>query len=236
MDEVQLAVAGEARPGEVAGADDGGERAHAVGPVVRPDVVLVEEVRLGVQEPLVVEADLHLVGAEERDQVLDQFQRGLVERLGLQVALEPLLQRLGVGFEADVGAGVRLGAQDEAKGTDLVQPVLHQSVAGDGEVGRGDVERLAGALGQQLIQRVRHAVPLVVDDKRDRHDCLDLPLRGTCFLCGGSEQVAVAWHHSAAMPTLFSSTLPRIFPSSTSSGSRTGRVERSNSRSSDVRP
>ena len=73
MDEVQFLVADQPRPGEVAGADDGGEGPQAVGPVVRPDLVLVEQVRLGVQEALVVEPDLHLVGPQEGDQFLDQL-------------------------------------------------------------------------------------------------------------------------------------------------------------------
>ena len=55
-------------------------------------LVLVEEVRLGVQEALVVEPDLHLVGPEEGDQFLDQLQRRLGERLGLQVALDSGLE------------------------------------------------------------------------------------------------------------------------------------------------
>ena len=169
VNEIQLLVADQARPGEVAGADDGGEGPQPIRPVVRPHLVLVEEVRLGVEEAVVVEPDFHLVGPKEGDQFLDQLQRGLGERLGFQVALQPLLQRLGVGSEADIGPGVRLGSQDETERPDLVQPLLHQPVAGDGEVRRGDVERLADALGQQFVQRIRQAVLLVVDDEGNAH-------------------------------------------------------------------
>ena len=141
----------------------------------------MEEVRLGVQEALVVEPDLHLVGPQEGDQFLDQFQRGLVERLGLQVALELLLQRFGIGSQSDVGPGVRLRSQEQTKRPDLMQPVLHQPVAGDGEVRRGDVERLAGALGQQFVQGIRHAVLLVVDDEGDGHDFFSIAM--TDWIC-----------------------------------------------------
>ena len=116
---------------------------------MRADLVLVEQVRLGVQEALVVEPDLHLVGAQEGDQVLDQPERLGRERLGFEVALEPGLERLGVGSEADVGPGVRLGAEQQPEGPELVQPVLDEPVARDGEVGRGDVERPADAAVEQ---------------------------------------------------------------------------------------
>ena len=169
MNEVQFLVADQSRPGEVAGADDGGEGPQPIRSIVRPHLVLVEEVRLGVEEALVVEPDLHLVGPKKGDQFLDQLQRGLGERLGFQVALQPLLERLGIGSEADVGPGVRLRSQDEPKRPDLMQPVLHEPVTGDGEVRRGDVERLADALVEQLVQGVRHAVLLVVDDEGNAH-------------------------------------------------------------------
>jgi hypothetical protein len=147
---------------------DGGEGAQPVRPVVRPHVVLVEEVRLGVQEALVVQPDFHLVGPDEGDQFLDQLERGLVERLGLQVALEPFLQRRGVGPKTDVGPRMRLGPQQQPEGPDLVQSSFHETVAGDGEVRRGDVQRLAGAL-RQLVEGIGHAVLLVVEDEGEGH-------------------------------------------------------------------
>ncbi len=91
VNEVQFLVADQPRPGEVAGADDGGEGPEPIRPVVRPHLVLVEKVRLGVEETAIVEPNLHLVGMKEGDQFLDQLQRGLGERLGLQVALQPFL-------------------------------------------------------------------------------------------------------------------------------------------------
>src|SRR5207249_2028232 len=110
--------------------------------------VLVEEVCLCVQEAPVVEPDFYLVSPQESDQFLDQLQRGLIEWLGLQVALEPLLQCLSVGSKADIYTRMRLCPQQQSKGPDLVKTFLHQAVARDGEVGRGDIERLTGALPQ----------------------------------------------------------------------------------------
>ena len=102
------------------------------------------------------------------------LQRGLGERLGFEVALEPLLQRLGIRPQADIGAGLRLGPEQQPKRPDLMQPVLHQPVAGDGEVGRGDVERLAGALAEQFVERIGQAVLLVVDDEGNGHGRLSI--------------------------------------------------------------
>lgn len=47
-----------------------------------------------------------------------------------------------IGQNADINAVVRLGPQDEPKSANLVQALLHQPVAGDSEVRRGDVQRL----------------------------------------------------------------------------------------------
>src|SRR5207245_129054 len=58
----------------------------------------------------------------------------------------------------------------ETKRPDLMQPLPHQAVPGDGEVGRGDVERLADALGKKFVQRIRHAVLLVVDYEGNGHE------------------------------------------------------------------
>jgi hypothetical protein len=148
VDQIQFFVADQPRPGEVAGADDGGVGAQAICPVVRPCSVLMKQVRLGVQEALVIEPDFHLIGPQEGDQFLDQLQRGFVEGLGFEIALKSLLQRIGVRTQADIGPGVRLGPQEQPKRTDFVQPFLDQPVAGDGEVGCGDVQGLADALAQ----------------------------------------------------------------------------------------
>ena len=51
----------------------------------------------------------------------------------------------------------------------MVQSVLHKTVTRDGKVRRGNVERLAGAQGKKLVQRIRHAVLLVVDDEGKNH-------------------------------------------------------------------
>jgi len=64
---------------------------------------------------------------------------------------------------------MRLGPQQQPKRPDLVQTFPHQPVSGDGEVRRGDVERLAGGLRQQLVEGIRHTVPLVVDDEGQWH-------------------------------------------------------------------
>ena len=46
----------------------------------RTNFVLVEQVRLGVEEAPLVQPNLHLLGVQERDQVLDQKERLLCER------------------------------------------------------------------------------------------------------------------------------------------------------------
>jgi hypothetical protein len=57
--------------------------------------------------------------------------------------LHPLLNRLGVGPNADIASGVWLRAEDETKRPDLMQALFHHPVPGNSEVCRGDVERLA---------------------------------------------------------------------------------------------
>ena len=58
------------------------------------DLVLVKEVRLGVQKALVVESDFHLVGPQEGDQRFDQPERFFVEWLGLEIAAQAGLEQV----------------------------------------------------------------------------------------------------------------------------------------------
>jgi hypothetical protein len=81
----------------------------------------MKQVALGVQEPLVVEPHLHLVGLKESDEVLNEPQRFRRERFGFQVALEPGRERLAViGSQPHVGAGLRIGADKQPERPDLV--------------------------------------------------------------------------------------------------------------------
>jgi hypothetical protein len=45
----------------------------------------------------------------------------------------------------------------------------HEPVAGDREVGRGNVEGFAPGLSEQFVQGIRHVVLLVVDDEGKAH-------------------------------------------------------------------
>jgi hypothetical protein len=86
VDEIQLAVRDQPRPREVTRTDNRRERPHAIGEVLRADLVLMEQISLGMEEPLVVEPDLDLVGPEVGDQVLDELEGFRGERLDFQVA------------------------------------------------------------------------------------------------------------------------------------------------------
>ena len=68
------------------------------------------------------------------------FRASSAERLGLEVALEPGLEPFRVGPQADVGTRLRLGAEQQAEGAEVVQTVLDELVSRDGEVRGGDVE------------------------------------------------------------------------------------------------
>ncbi len=169
VDQVQLPVADEPRPGEVARPDDRGIGPQAIGGVVRPDLVLVEEVRLGVQEALVEEPDLDLLGVQEGDQVLDQRQGLGGVRLRLELAPELALQRRRPRLHPDIRARLGIGADQEPEGPEVMEAVLDQAVARDGEVGRGDVEGPGDAPIEQALQRVGEAMVNIVDNKGDRH-------------------------------------------------------------------
>ena len=73
--------------------------------------------------------------------------------------------RVAVEGEADVRAGLRVRPDQQAERAYVMQLVLHQSVARDGEVRRGHVEGLARRLGEEGLENVGHAVLLVVDDE-----------------------------------------------------------------------
>ncbi|HVC93818.1 MAG TPA: hypothetical protein VND64_09010 [Pirellulales bacterium] len=64
---------------------------------------------------------------------------------------------------------MRLGAQDQSEGPEVVKSFLYEPVAGDGEVGRSNVQRLVIGLPKQLVERVGQAVLLVVDDEGEGH-------------------------------------------------------------------
>ena len=106
-----------------------------------------------------------LLRLEIGDQVLDELQRLLGERLGLEVAFQPQPKCSRIRPQADVGPGLGFGAEQESEGPELVQPVLHEPVTADREVGGGDVERLSLGLSEQFVENVDKPVMNVVDDE-----------------------------------------------------------------------
>ena len=80
------------------------------------------------------------------------------------------LRALRIDLQADVGPRLWVGAEQEAEGPELVQPVLDDPVTADREVGGGDVERPVDALFEQFVQRVGEATAQVVDDERKTHE------------------------------------------------------------------
>ena len=83
MGEVELPVGGESSTGEVAGADDGRDRLEAIGAAHRK--VAVEDVALGVEEPLLVGTNTHYVPAQKGNQVFHSPEGSLVEGSGVQL-------------------------------------------------------------------------------------------------------------------------------------------------------
>ena len=74
-----------------------------------------------------------------------------------------------LGSHPDVRARLRIGADQEPEGPEVMEAVLDQPVARDGEVGRGDVEGPGDAPIEQALQRVGEAMVNIVDNKGDRH-------------------------------------------------------------------
>jgi hypothetical protein len=163
VNEVQLAVGFQAGTGEVGRADDAEHRPEAVEERSAMRVA-VEKVTLGVQEAGLVEADLNPFLAQEADQVLDQGEGFGPKRLGVEHAAERLLQRRQAGFEADVLAGLRLGAEQQTEAAELFEAVREKLEAADVEVGGGDVEGQVAVVGEDLVEDVGELVAVVVDD------------------------------------------------------------------------
>jgi len=63
------------------------------------------------------------------------------------MASRPSLTETAGGPQADIDIPIRFRSQQPQR-PDLVQTLLHEPVAGTGERCRGDIARLAGALGQ----------------------------------------------------------------------------------------
>jgi hypothetical protein len=183
VDQVQLAVGGQAGPGEVAAAGDAGDREEAVEERLLLAAAAVEQVTLGVQEAaapaairLVAEVEAHLdvVAAQEADQLLDQLLRLFLERRGVQLVAEKI-GRIGAG--ADVIGFVRLVAEQEAEAADAGQRRAQLLEAADAEIGGGDVELPAPVL-EQVVEDFGEGVLDVVDDVGDFHGLSSSCCRG----------------------------------------------------------
>ena len=83
MGEVELPIGGESGACEVAGADDGCHWLESVRAAHRK--VTVEDVALGVEEPLLVSTNSHHIPAQEGNQILHRAEGRLVERGGVQL-------------------------------------------------------------------------------------------------------------------------------------------------------
>ena len=138
----------------------------------------MEEVRLGVQEALVKETDLDIIRLEIGDQVLDQLECFLVERLGLEVAFQPQPKCSRIRPQADIGPGLGFAAEQKSEGPKLVQSVLQGPVTADREVSGCDIERLSLGLSEQFVEHVDKLVMNVVDDERDWHGLFPLRAEG----------------------------------------------------------
>ena len=152
MSEVQLLVGRQARTGEVARADDAGDRLEAI-PAERGRIV-VEQVALGVQEPVLVQAHGDAVLAQKADQILDQPQRGFGERLRLEIARMRLASDPRVRPQADLLALCGSAPSSKSEVAERVQAARPESQRRRREVGGGDVERLAGVSGEQAVQNI----------------------------------------------------------------------------------
>ena len=119
VDEVQLLVGRQSRSREVARTDDRRIRPQPIIPVVRPDPILMEQVRLGVQKPLRERPHPHFVFAQKRDQRFHQLERFLIERHARQFG-----HHHRPGTQTDIGAGFRFLAQKQPQRADGGQLLL----------------------------------------------------------------------------------------------------------------
>lgn len=174
VDQVQLAVGGQAGPGEVAAAGDAGNREEAVEEGLLLPAAAVEQVTLGMQEAAApasigfvaeVEAHRHVVAAQEADQLFDQLLGFFLERRGVELVAEKI-SRIGAG--ADMLRFFWLVAEQEAEAADAGQRVTELLEAADAEIGRGDVE-LPALIAEQLVEHLGEGVLDVVDDVGDLH-------------------------------------------------------------------
>ena len=114
------------------------------------------------------------------------------------------LSRIRIGLESHVGPRLRITAQEEAERPERVQPLLDDPVAADREVGGGDVERFAGAVVEDVVERIDEAMGKVVDNKGEGHGHPRLFFLLYVFLT----QACIRLDHSRALE-LSSSTTQR---------------------------
>ncbi len=86
---------------------------------------------------------------------------------GLQ--LEPANDSGPFRPEPDSGPFLGLVSQKQTETAKLIEPGIEKPRTLNIEVGRGNVQRPASVSGQKLVQNIRQAVALIVDDIRDSH-------------------------------------------------------------------
>ncbi len=167
MRQVEFLVRLKTRAGKVGGAGNRGDGCETL-----EAATAIEEVALGVQKSLGVEAHLHMFLAQEGDQVFDQPQGLFVKALFCQVTDESFDRPRASFAQSKVGACFRFVTEPQAEVAEAVETFTQELPATDVEVGGGDVERVAFMIGQEVVENVGHFVPLVVDDERDGHSSI----------------------------------------------------------------
>ena len=116
----------------------------------------------------------------------------------------PGIKSIRIHLQPQVGPRLWVGAEEEAKSAELIKPVLDDPVTTDREVGGGDVERFAGALAEEVVERIDEAMGKVVDNKGEGHGHPRLFFLLDVFLT----QACIRLDHSRALE-LSSSTTQR---------------------------
>ncbi len=140
--QVELPAGEQAGPREVGGANNGRDGIEAL-----EATSAVEEVALGVQEPMGVETHLHLFPAQESNQVFNQAQRLLIKVFPGQVANEPLNRFRASFAQAQVSPGLWFVTQQQAEVAQTIQPITQQLPSANVEVGGGDIQRMTSVTG-----------------------------------------------------------------------------------------
>src|SRR5579884_65501 len=163
MGKVQFFVGEQAGAGKVGGADDGGNGIEA------GEAVDIEQVALGMQEALRVEAHLDVGAAQESNQVFDEAQRLFVEIFASQIADQPLDGLRADLTQTEIGPGLWFVTQQQAKTSQVIETLTQELPAANIEIGGGNVERVAFMVGEKRVEDVGHFMLLVVDDEWDVH-------------------------------------------------------------------